>query len=75
MTIWDKIKRFFGMHVHERKLFMVGDICFVKCVTCGMESIPWKPPLKAVRAARQQHAGDIDELVEIGKRILKQGGK
>lgn len=65
----DKLKRFFGIHVHERKLFLVGNICFVKCVTCGDESIPWEPPLIAVAAASDQHAGDVAELVKINEQI------
>ncbi len=62
------LKKLFRIHEHERRLFLIGDYCVVKCVTCGMESIPWSPPKDALEAGRAQHANDVKEYTEIDRR-------
>ena len=69
MTLIEKIKSKLGMHVHTRELFLINGICFVKCVTCGMESLPWMPRQRHVKAAEEHHKDDLKKLVEINERL------
>lgn len=66
---WDRIRKFFGLHVHERKVFCVGNLAFVKCVTCGHESIPWEVPEKTAKDWRRSHPNAIAELKTIQSRL------
>lgn len=64
----DWLKRILGIHSHERKVFCVGNIAFVKCVTCGMESIPWEVSREKAKAWRESYPNAIDDLVAIDER-------
>jgi hypothetical protein len=71
MSKIDAIKRFLGLHVHNRRLFLIGDYCMVKCTDpkCGMESIPWRPPLKAAEEARPFHKNDAKDYMELERKL------
>lgn len=40
LTNW--FKKIFKIHEHDKQVFCVGNIAFVKCMSCGDESIPWR---------------------------------
>jgi len=71
-----RLKKWLGIHEHDRKLFLIGDIALVKCRTCGAESIPWNPPVEAVARAQAlgHHENDAREIAEINARIRGQRG-
>jgi hypothetical protein len=62
------LKKLFGTHIHERELFLVGRIAFVKCVTCGDESIPWEVSQEKADACTHRKY-DVKRLVEINNRL------
>jgi hypothetical protein len=67
----EKLMRFFGMHVHERKIFCVGEVAFVKCVTCGDESIPWRVPKEVADAWHETHPEAMPQLEAMN--VMRQG--
>ncbi len=69
MNRLDRIKCFFGLHVHERRVFCVTGIAFMKCVTCGAESIPWFAPQEAADEWEKANPDAVTRLVEIEKKI------
>lgn len=67
MTRWEKFLKWLGFHVHDRKLFCVNQIAFVKCIdpTCGMESIPWEVSADKARDWHESHPDAMKELLAI----------
>lgn len=72
LTTWERLCKWAGLHVHERRLFLLDEICMVKCVTCGAESIPWKVTKEKADAARPGHRNDWHEYTLIEQRIKEQ---
>ena len=66
---YEKIIKKFGGHVHDKQLFVVGEVWLVKCVECGAESIPWHVPVRLRDWAKEAHKDDVTELVKIEKNI------
>ncbi len=63
------IRRKLRMHEHQRKVFCVGEIAFVKCTTCGAESFPWLVPKQIAKAWQDVHPEALSELVAIEKAV------
>lgn len=63
----ERIMRRIGMHVHDRRLFCFGNIAVVKCVGCGMESIPWEVKPEHAEAWRKTHPTAAEEYIEIDR--------
>lgn len=62
------LKKIFKIHEHERELFLIGNICLVKCVTCGAESIPWEVSKEKAEAAKHRE-GDIAKYIALNKKL------
>lgn len=58
-----------GYHFHEKKLFCVGEIAFVKCKTCGDESIPWQVRKSIADDWHESHPNAMEELLEINNKL------
>lgn len=63
------LKKVFKIHEHDRKTFCVGQIAFVKCITCGDESIPWEVTKKVADAWHESHPKAMEELLEIKNKL------
>jgi hypothetical protein len=57
----------FSGHKHDKKLFCVGEIAFVKCTTCGHESIPWKVKPETAKEWHRTHPDAMKELLALEK--------
>lgn len=74
MTGWwgrfsDAIKKFFGIPIHDKELFAVGNIAFVKCKICGNESFPWQVSPEVAAIWHRANPDAMDRLVEINERV------
>lgn len=66
-SIW--LKRVLRIHTHERRVFCVGNIAFVKCVVCGFESEPWEVPDVIAQRWTDAHPNSVAELIELEKKL------
>lgn len=65
-----RIKSFFQRFKrpeHDRELFVVGQLAFVKCKRCGSESIPWVISKTKADQFRKDHPDNMELLKEIEK--------
>jgi hypothetical protein len=69
LSRWEQVLKYLGFHIHDKQLFVVGEVCLVKCVQCGAESIPWHVPLHLRDWAKEAHKDDVSELVKVEKRL------
>jgi hypothetical protein len=73
----DVTRRKLGLHVHERKVFCFGEIAFVRCMTCGDESLPWRVSSKTAKAWDEGHPQAMEEYLASQRqvRLLKKGDR
>lgn len=62
LKLW--FKKTLGLHTHDRELFCVGNIAFVKCMDpkCGMESLPWEVSDAAAKAWAETNGHKLEKL-------------
>lgn len=73
MKWYERILKRLGFHVHDLKMFLIGEFCVVKCTTCGMESMPWSVPKELADAARPHHLNDATEYLNTPKQDKGEG--
>lgn len=58
-----------GFHVHDPRVFCVGEYAVVKCTLCGMESVPWPVSKEKADAWRESHPTGFYDYQEIDRRV------